>query len=149
MHTCIYRWLSKTATKLLTCSLWRLTRMTFVFCRINSLFKPNLMMAAHCHDDKHYRSLYPSVIADIEVWLKFLSSSTEPEEYQCIALHYSTYLECHFSEINPMMHLIWFESIYYEQRSLSSIRRVLCYIIQYIIIYSISIKRSSIELSIV
>ena len=35
--------------------------------RIDTLFKPNLMMASMCQDDKYYRQLYPTIIADIEV----------------------------------------------------------------------------------
>lgn len=37
------------------------------FYRIETLFKPNLMMASICQDDKYYRQLYPTIIADIEV----------------------------------------------------------------------------------
>jgi len=33
---------------------------------IETLFKPNLMMASICQDDKYYRQLYPTIIADIE-----------------------------------------------------------------------------------
>jgi len=38
-----------------------------LFFRVESLFKPTSMMSSACHDDKYYRDLYPSIIADIEV----------------------------------------------------------------------------------
>ena len=68
--------------------------------RIDTLFKPNLMMASMCQDDKYYRQLYPTIIADIEVSVENFTTLTPSDTLSSLQHR----MICSVHEAAPLYH---------------------------------------------
>ena len=92
--------------------------------RIDTLFKPNLMMASMCQDDKYYRQLYPTIIADIEVSVDNFTTLTPLDMLSLLQhtlLSWSGRFALWITQllINPSVKIVYIHVLYRCKRPLS------------------------------